>query len=567
MAARLKVFILDDDGTWRAALSRWLHDWSYEPISCSTDDDWRGAIRAENPDFVLVDPGASESGVLRELLETAEPADIPVIVISDASIAEESLEQGAADFIVKPCPPALICAHLQTQRKILEARVLLVQINAELEKRVVDRTQELANLNELFLQFVPRQFQERIRATLKVEPGIYDSADVTVLFLDVRGFTGLAERLGAERSVKILGGLFQNLVPMISAHSGYIDNFGGDSFMAVFEGAESARNAAQAAIRIQQWIFSRMIPGGDKDLENLRVGIGVNTGPVVYAAIGSQERMASTVMGDQVNLSSRIEKLTKAFHSQVLISATTYSQLDPFIRETGCRLVDNLRVRGRSHPIEVYELFSGDPEPILRKKIQIRAPFLSALEAYSERKFDDALELFRLCLRIYPQDAVSVEYVRRCRYFLKAMPEAGFFQRGVDEGQAFIDPAVRRRFPRYGLGSEMDLEFLHNDPLHCESRIRSRGRILDVSTEGMMIESAHVPVIGSVFSLRTSFRGTPLEQELGVQVREFVCQVRWTGRPGGRMGISFVQLSRDEENALMSALESACREGRILLQP
>jgi adenylate cyclase len=567
MAARFRVAVWDDDGAWRTALARWLQEWSFEPIILSTDGDWRTALLSERPDLMLVDPGAVENGVLEAVLGITDEFDTPVIVISEGSNAEASLEQGVADFIAKPCSPALIRARIRIQRKALENRSLLMRVNDQLELRVRERTAELAKLNELFLQFVPRKFQERIRTTLRVEPGIYDDDEVTVLFLDVRGFTSLAERLGSETSVKILGELFQNLVPMISAHDGYIDNFSGDSFMAVFEGEESSIKAAAAAVQVQRWILSRLAEKSSADFEHLRVGIGINTGPVVYAAIGSQERMTSTVMGDHVNLSARIEKLTKSFHSQVLISASTHDRLDPVTRESACRLVDNLRVRGRSQPVQVFELFSGDPEPILRKKLEIRRTFLSGIEAYSERKFVEALERFRHCLAVYPQDAVAMEYVRRCRYFLKVRPEEGFFKRGIDEGQEFVDPSVRRRFARYAFGSAMDLEFRHNDVLHRESCLQSRGRVLDLSTEGMMIESEHLAPVGTVFSLRTSFRGTPLEAELGSKVREFICQVRWTGRALSRMGVSFVQMSREEEEALSAALESACREGRICLQP
>ncbi len=533
----------------------------------SGEEDWRTALLSERPDLVLVDPGAIENGVLEAVLGITEEFEAPVIAISGGANAEASLERGAADFIAKPCSPALIRARIRMQRKILENRSLLIRVNEQLELRVRERTAELAKLNELFLQFVPRKFQERIRTTLRVKPGIYDENEVTVLFLDVRGFTSLAERLGAERSVKILGELFQNLVPMISAHEGYIDNFCGDSFMAVFEGEGSSAKAAAAAVRIQKWILSGLQSGVSLDDEHLRVGIGINTGPVVYAAIGSQERMTSTVMGDHVNLSARIERLTKSFHSQVLISASTHDQLDAVTNESACRLVDNLRVRGRSQPVRVFELFSGDPEPIRQKKLETRGLFLSGIQAYSDRNFLDALDFFRLCLGLYPQDAVAMEYVRRCRYFLKARPEEGFFKRGIDEGQEFVDPSVRRRFARYLLGSAMDLEFRQNDLFHRQSCVLLRGRLLDLSTEGMMIESDHLAPVGTVFSLRTSFLRTPLELELGSQSREFICQVRWLGSASRRMGVSFVQMSREEEDLLSRALESACREGRIRLQP
>ncbi|NDD90946.1 response regulator [bacterium] len=563
MPGASKIFLLDDDLAWRAMLSRWITDWGFEVLVSSSFEEWASIISIERPDLVIVDPSSFENDILQSVLESAATTETPVIVISDSSMAERALELGAADFLLKPCHPSMIRSRLRAQLKLLEARSIMARVNEDLETKVGERTDELERLNRLFVQFVPHKIQERIRSTLKIEPGIYHDARVTILFLDVRGFTTIAERVGPEKSVQLLGELFQRFVPMISRHHGYIDNFGGDSFMAVFEGADSARNAAEAAMGIQRLVFFLMDSKTQSEIEKIRVGIGINTGQVVYAAIGSDERMASTVIGDQVNLSARMEKLTKAFQCQILISSSTYSELPEKVRQRGCRIVDNLRVRGRSEPVEVYELFSGDPDWILEKKREVLEVYQSAIGAYADRRFDEALLLFRECLKIYPQDAVSLEYVRRCRYFLKARPEEGFFRRGTTEGDNFIDPTVRRRFTRYAVNSKMEFEFYHNDPIRADTRFRVRGCLLDLSTEGMMIQSDHLPRVGSIFSLRASFQGTPLETELGMSTREFICQVRWVIEGSGRIGLSFVQLSQMEEEALSGALEKAQADGRL----
>ncbi|MBU6376330.1 MAG: PilZ domain-containing protein, partial [Bdellovibrionales bacterium] len=113
------------------------------------------------------------------------------------------------------------------------------------------------------------------------------------------------------------------------------------------------------------------------------------------------------------------------------------------------------------------------------------------------------------------------------------------------------------------VNSGMDFEFYHNDPVRPEARFRVKGQLLDLSTEGMMIQSQHVPRVGTIFSLRTSFRGTPLESELGIKSREFVCQVRWVMESLGKIGVSFIQLSREDEQTLTAALEKISAAGKI----
>ncbi|MBU6375606.1 MAG: response regulator, partial [Bdellovibrionales bacterium] len=424
-----KIFLLDDDLAWRATLTRWMSDWGFEVLVASSFEEWTSIMSVERPDLLIVDPSSFELDILESVMDFASSSETPVIVASDASLAERALELGAGDFIPKPCHPALIRSRIKLQLKLLDARSVMNQVNEDLEVKINERTGELERLNRLFLQFVPKKIQERIKSSLNVEPGIYHDARVTVLFLDVRGFTSIAEKIGPEKSVNLLGELFQRFVPMISRHHGYIDNFAGDSFMAIFEGENSARNAAEAAMGIQRLVFFLMDSKAQTviEVEKIRVGIGINTGHVVYAAIGSDERMASTVIGDQVNLSARMEKLTKTFQCQILVSASTHAELPEKVRHQGCRIVDNLKVRGRSEPVEVYELFSGDPDWILEKKREILTIYHSALAAYADCRFDEGLLLFRECLKVFPQDAVSLEYVRRCRYFLKAQPEPGFF--------------------------------------------------------------------------------------------------------------------------------------------
>ncbi len=569
MVPSRRILVIDPDPDWRKVLQGWISSWGHEVVSKLPDEDWDVALGVEAWDIVLVD---GPVGLLKQVVERAGTsghgihARRPEVIALRGSPSPqemtECLDAGVLDLVVKPLDPILLRARINSWVALRSSHEELSRLNGQLEGRIHERTRELQEINELFLRFVPRQFQERIFKTRRVETGIYDSADLTILFLDIRGFTALSEEKGAEGMVQVLSGLFERLVPLVSENHGFVDNFSGDSFMAVFEGANSAENAVAAAVAIQRLL---QLPGF-----SLRVGIGINSGPVVFAALGSEERMSSTVLGDQVNLCSRIEKLTKSFGCQILVSESTFERLPDGLWKQESRFVDHLKVRGRKQPVQIFEVYSGDPDPIREAKSRARMLFDAALIQYSERQFIDALRGFRECLRLFPQDLVAIEYVRRCRYFLKNQPDSEFFSRGIREGEEFIDPAVRRRFPRYSLGAEVELEFIHNDLLLVDQRIRVPGRILDISVQGLMIECLHCPPSGVVFDLRVSFAGTPLESELGRSSYQFVCQVKWSapGRPS-RLGVSFIQISEEEERRLQDALGSAQERGviRLLSEP
>ncbi|MFN7683908.1 MAG: adenylate/guanylate cyclase domain-containing protein [Oligoflexia bacterium] len=580
MDSTSRILVIEGDSAWEQALGRWLKDWGHLAVFFSPESDWASAFATDPQgfDLVLVDPGepgypgatpaASDSApilFLQELsaaLEASHPGpQIPLLVMTSFGAPgwlDACVASGASDILQKPLQPALLKARLTSWLRHQESREALVIANQELERRVLERTLELQELNSIFLKFVPRQFQERIFKTRKVETGVYELADLTVMFLDVRGFTSFAEERGTSGVVDGLSRLFERIVPIVSDHQGFIDNFSGDSFMAVFEGVMGAENAVAAAVAIQRVL---QLPGFA-----FRVGIGINSGPVVFAAVGSNDRISSTVLGDQVNLCARIEKFTKFMGAQILVADSTWDRIPDGLWKRESRFVDHLKVRGRNKPARIIEIFSGDPDPIREAKAAIRDSFESAIKAYASRDFVTAIEGFRSCLRQFPQDLVSIEYVRRCRYFLKNRPDIQFFERGVREGDEYIDPAVRRRYPRYGLNSGAEFEFLHNDPVLVDQRIRLPGRLIDISVQGLMIESQHCPPQGVVFELRVSFAGTPLEADLGRSLQRFVCQVRWNapGNPA-RLGVSFVQLSADDESRLSLALEQAHARGAIQL--
>ena len=178
---------------------------------------------------------------------------------------------------------------------------------------------------------------------------------VCVMFLDIRGFTTIAEHQAPQETVQYLNRVFTEMIAIVNRHEGVINKFLGDGFMAVFGPPFSEQNPNQAAINASLEIIGHLdtiIAAGD--LPATRVGIGLHTGDALTGNIGSEQRREYTVIGDVVNLASRIEQLNKEYGSQLLASKTTWNESEQ--SATAIREIGDVNVKGREEAIALYQL-------------------------------------------------------------------------------------------------------------------------------------------------------------------------------------------------------------------
>ena len=169
--------------------------------------------------------------------------------------------------------------------------------------------------------------------------------------------------------------------------------------------------------RLREYNHHRQVKGR----QPLQIGIGINTGEVTLGVVGSSERMDTTVLGDAVNLASRMESLTKHYGCALLISGATKQAL-PDKHSLFLRLVDVVQVKGRNTPSEIYEVFNQD-EPALRKKKQQYIPlFQQAFTAYQAGLWSDAQRLFEVYQHQFSEDSLANVFIKRCELFLKIPP-------------------------------------------------------------------------------------------------------------------------------------------------
>ena len=249
--------------------------------------------------------------------------------------------------------------------------------------------------------------------------------EVTILFSDIRGYTTLTENLGAAEVVSLLNQYFETMVESVFNYEGTLDKFIGDALMAVFGAPlplteNHAWRAVQAALdmryRLKEFNERRIV----QEQPQIKIGIGISSGEVVSGNIGSRKRMDYTVIGDGVNLSSRLEGTTKEYGCDIVLSEFTYQLCSDrvIVRE-----LDKIRVKGKHQAVKIYELI-GDRTTCLDGNTQeFLSHYHAGRAAYSSRNFSQALICFEAAKKIRPIDRAANIHIARCNKFLRQPPE------------------------------------------------------------------------------------------------------------------------------------------------
>jgi adenylate cyclase len=251
------------------------------------------------------------------------------------------------------------------------------------------------------------------------------STRATVLFSDIRGFTTLTEELGAQGTVAFLNEYFSLMVDCIAREEGMLDKFIGDAIMAAFglpiahdDDEDRAVRAAIAMIReCRRWSRER-VQRGQKPVD---MGIGLNTDMVVSGNIGSAKRMDYTLIGDGVNLASRLESACKAYSAHILISENTFRRLRGTYR---IRDIDLVVVKGKTEPVGVYEVLDHHSEESFPSLMDVVSYFNEGMRHYRAARFPNAVAQFEKALALHPKDKLATTYIERCRHLTDEPPDA-----------------------------------------------------------------------------------------------------------------------------------------------
>ena len=277
------------------------------------------------------------------------------------------------------------------------------------------REQEIRNI---FQVYVPKEVIEKFFNNPE-SMLIGENRELAVMISDIRGFTAIAERMQPDRMVETLNRYFSPMVDVIMRRNGIVDKYMGDAIMAFFgsplKRPDDALQAVLSALEMQEALAAFNRHQAEIGQAAFTIGIGINYGPVTVGNIGSEKKMNYTVIGDMVNLASRLESLTKIYKLDLIFSESVHQQVQGTLP---CRLVDKVQVRGKSQGERIFTARRALEEA--EKKAW--ALHHEALERYYLREFAEAAALFQEVGALLPGDVVSARFFDDCQGFLLQPP-------------------------------------------------------------------------------------------------------------------------------------------------
>ena len=270
----------------------------------------------------------------------------------------------------------------------------------------------------MFQKFVPADVIDQFFANPE-KMLVGENRVISILFSDIRSFTTISEQMMPDDLVSSLNRYFTVMVDIIDAHHGTTDKYIGDAIMAFF-GAPArhkndALNSVLAGIEMNEALVEFNANQHKLDKPEFRIGVGINYGVVTVGNIGTDKKMDYTIIGDMVNLASRMEGLTKTYKQPLLISESLHQKVH---EEVPCRLIDTVAVKGRAKGVRIY----AAKKTLTEEENKAWTLHNTAMDHYYRREFDQAIRYFQDVRKIFPEDYASKLLMERCNQFKVTPP-------------------------------------------------------------------------------------------------------------------------------------------------
>lgn len=268
--------------------------------------------------------------------------------------------------------------------------------------------------NTAYAKFVPKEFLQQLghSSVLDIKLGDQVQRQMTVLFADIRSFTTISESMSPRDNFDFINEYLNTVSPIVRKHNGFVDKFIGDAVMALFP--EGSENALDAATEILEALDAFNILGQETNRPPIRIGVGLHNGNLMLGTIGESMRMEGTVIADAVNLSSRLEGLTKSYGSDIIISEKVYKSIAE--RTTyHTRALGPVCVKGKTHSINIYEVLSRNETDCIRKKILSKPEFEKAVKLMQQGNFGLAKDHFHNVYKENKEDLAARMLWKRCK--------------------------------------------------------------------------------------------------------------------------------------------------------
>ena len=280
-----------------------------------------------------------------------------------------------------------------------------------------------AMIKGMFGQYVSKQLvTELLNNPEKLSLGGVKK-NITIMFSDIEGFTAISEKMEAEKLVEFINNYLSVMTSIVLQQKGTLDKYLGDSLMAFWGAPLDVENkelhACRTAILMQKKMDQLKSTFATEAARNVRTRIGINSSDVVVGNIGGEERFDYTVMGDGVNLASRLESANKMYGTTIMISETTYAKVK---NDVLVRIIDKIVVKGKTKPITVYELIGINKDADAEEKFNNYKNYIDGYNEYKNRNFEMAKSLFQKSLDENKNDSLSKIYLERSENYIENPP-------------------------------------------------------------------------------------------------------------------------------------------------
>jgi adenylate cyclase len=359
VSAPARILVVDDTAVNLKLLADLLGAKGYAVLTAASGAEALGKIAAQPPDLVLLDvmmPGMSGYEVCRKLREDPATAMLPVVMVTALDPAQErvkGIDAGADDFLTKPIHQAELLARVRSLLRVKSLWDQLAELNRTLEGRVAEQVAQLERLGRLKRFFSP-QLAEAIVSGGADDPLRSHRREITVVFLDLRGFTAFAETAEPEEVMGVLREYHAAMGRLIVEHEGTLERFTGDGMMIFFNDPMPVPDPAERAVRMALAMRERveeLARGWRKLGYELDVGVGIAQGYATLGAIGFEGRWDYGAIGSVTNLAARL--CGEAGPGQILISRRLHGALEELI---AVEPVGELTLKGFSRPVTAFNV-------------------------------------------------------------------------------------------------------------------------------------------------------------------------------------------------------------------
>ena len=275
-----------------------------------------------------------------------------------------------------------------------------------------EREEAMRRVYEVTGKFVPYEFLASLGHTVITDIRLGDQVQkiVTVLFSDIRDYTSFSEQMTPEENFRFVSYFNERMGPIIRANKGFVNQYLGDSIMAIFPG--NAADALNAAIGMRLTLEELNEERRVSNQPLIQIGVGMHTGPLIMGIIGDNHRMDAATISDTVNTASRIESLTKYYKADIIISDASLQQ----ISEPGLfklRHLGLVQLKGKQEAIRIHECFSGNTQEEIEYKQSTLHLFDQGMDHYINRSFDKARDAFQEVVGVCPSDRTAVFFYNK----------------------------------------------------------------------------------------------------------------------------------------------------------